>query len=399
MNFEYGCVDISGKELKGTLSAINPDDAMSRLRGMGLTIIDLTEKKGLLEKRPFGKKRITDTDLYNLSKELSVLLNAGINIDHALDIILGSTSKTSLKDTLAQILRDIKGGKTLSQAFADTQKFNPLINVMITVGESVGDIRAAFENIAQYIHFQIQFKNEIRNAMAYPIFLVFASIVILFAIFKLIIPRFFSIFGQETASLPFVSRVLYSISNFINSTNIFFFLLGIGLIGISLRYMNLKKILQGVYSYLVYIPFLKNLIIHLELSKFSYSMYTMLKSGVEFINALILSKDVIQNTMMKVEIERTEQQIKEGKGIADVFSYVSFMPPMMHSMLRVGETSGNLRDIFFELYMVFDERFRNSMRRILALVEPIVITIMGVVVGIIVISLILTVMSVSNIKL
>ncbi len=270
---------------------------------------------------------------------------------------------------------------------------------MIKVGESVGDIRAAFENIAQYIHFQIQFKNEIRNAMAYPIFLVFASIVILFAIFKLIIPRFFSIFGQETASLPFVSRVLYSISNFINSTNIFFFLLGIGLIGISLRYMNLKKILQGVYSYLVYIPFLKNLIIHLELSKFSYSMYTMLKSGVEFINALILSKDVIQNTMMKVEIERTEQQIKEGKGIADVFSYVSFMPPMMHSMLRVGETSGNLRDIFFELYMVFDERFRNSMRRILALVEPIVITIMGVVVGIIVISLILTVMSVSNIKL
>ena len=399
MDFEYRCIDASGKEQSGTITALDLSEAKTKLKGMGLTVTGLIGKKGLLKKRYSIRKRITETDLYNLSKELNVLLKSGITIDKAIEILIGSTANAAFEEALSQILDDIKGGKKLSQAFEDTRKFSPLVNVMIRIGESVGDTRSAFENVAQYMHFQIQFKNEIRNAMAYPLFLVFASTVTLVVIFKLIIPRFFSIFGQDIASLPLVSRALYSISNLMSPANLFLFIVAIGLMVIVAKMFNLRNVPQRIYSYLVYVPFFKGLIICLEFSRFSYSMYSMLKSGVEFINALKLSTGIIQNTFMRGSIERTINQIKEGKSIADVFSYVTFMPPMMHIMIKVGETSGNLKEIFFELYNVFDERFKNSMKRILLLLEPIIITMMGAIVGIIVISLILTVMSVSNIKL
>ncbi len=398
-DFEYRCIDASGKEQRGIISALNLDDAKSRLKGMGLMVIDLIGKKSLSRKQYFVRKRITETDLYNLSKELSVLLKAGITIDKAIEILIGSTANTTFEKTLQHILSDIKGGKKLSQAFEDTRKFSPLINVMIRIGENVGDLRSAFENIAQYMRFQIQLKNEIRNAMAYPLFLIFASTVTLLVIFKLIIPRFIEIFDHDMASLPLLSRALFSISNFMNPTNLFLFLIAVGLIILFARLLNLRRMLRMFYSSLVYLPFFKKLIIYLELSRFSFSMYSMLKSGVEFINALKLSVGIIQNTFMRVSIERTINQIKEGKSIASVFSYISFLPPMMHIMLRVGEKSGNLKEIFFELYSVFDERLKNSMKKILLLLEPVIITIMGVIVGIIVMSLMLTVMSVSNIKL
>jgi general secretion pathway protein F len=128
-------------------------------------------------------------------------------------------------------------------------------------------------------------------------------------------------------------------------------------------------------------------------------MYSMLQSGVEFIKALKMSASVIQNEHIRRAIAALVGQIKEGKKIADVFSQVYLLPEIVPNMIRVGEESGNLKDAYFELYQIFDERFKNSIKRVLILVEPIIIVFMGLIVGFIVISLILTVMSVSNIKL
>lgn len=399
MDFEYLCVDAAGKESKGSLLAFDPKDARSKLKGMGLLVVEIKEKKEKAERFYKGRKKIKDTDLYNFSKELSVLFNSGINLDKALELLLASASDGEMKTMLQQILRDIKSGKSLSLAFEDTARFTPFVNVMVKVGESTGDLKTAFDNISQYMNFQIRFKNEIRNTMTYPIFLILASAVILIAMFKFIIPRFFSIFGQDVSSLPLISRMLYRVSNLVNSANILIVIALLAVVLVFSKGINYRNIFRKAYDYMLYLPVLRNLVLNLELSRFAYSMFSMLKSGVEFIQALKLSKDVIQNAAVRAEIERTLPQIKEGKGIADVFAYVSFIPPMMIGMLRVGENSGTLKEIFFELYSIFDEKFRNSMKRLVTLLEPAVIMVMGIIVGAIVISLILTVMNVSNIKL
>jgi len=400
MNFDYRCIDSSGKSIKGNISAEGTSDAKSMLKERGLTVLELITKETKTAKTFRIRKGIKDTDVYNVSRELSILLKSGIRIDRAFEILINSVSNPQLKEYLSVILKDIKAGKTVAQAFIDTKKFNPLMTTMIYAGESVGDIRSAFENIAQHVRFQIQFKGEIRNAMTYPLFLIFASFVTLLVIFKFIIPRFFSIFGQNPeASLPFTAKILYSVGKFLGLTNIYFFIAVFLLIIISIRMVNIKEVSSRIYSYLILIPLLRKLISYLELSRFSYSMYSMLNSGIEFITALKLSTGIIQHRQMRESIEPTINQIKEGKRIADVFSQISFLPDVFPNMLRVGEESGNLKEIFFELHQIFDERFKNSIKKILALVEPVVITVTGIIVGFIVISLILTVMSVGNIKL
>jgi|GEM_PF-216818 len=255
-----------------------------------------------------------------------------------------------------------------------------------------------FDHLLEKKEFRIKFRNEIRNAMAYPMFLIFASLATLVAIFKLIIPRFFSIFGSNPKHLPLISRFLYDFSKSLNTkTEIAFTFIIIGLYVIS-RYFKLN-LYQKLTNYFVYVPILGNLIIQIELSKFCYAMYAMLKNGVEFIKALDLATNVIRNDFIKEDFKKTSPKIKEGKSISEAFDELSFVPPIFKGMIKVGDESGNMKDMFYELYSLFDEKLKNTIKKVLSLVEPIIITVMGLVVGTIVVSLMLTVMSVSNIKL
>ncbi len=398
MDFKYKCVDQMGRNVAGVMAATSQSEAKSALQGRGLTVIEIEEKIQAVKKQILGKS-VKDSDLYNLFRELCILLKAGIKIDRALEILASSFSASALKDNLLSILRSIKSGKTLAASFEETGRFAPLVITMIHAGESVGDVRSAFENIAEYQRFQIQFKGEIKNALAYPSFLICASFLTIIVILKFVIPRFFSIFGQKEAILPLPAKILYGLGNMMGMANIYFFIVAVVVIIFVVKTANMKGIFSKIYSHLTYVPLLGNLVLYLELSRFSYSMYSMMNSGIEFINALALSTGVIMDQRIRGSVEPCITQIKEGKGIADTFSHIGLLPEIVHNMIKVGEESGNLKDIFLEIHNVFDERFKNTTKRVLALVEPLVITFTGIIVGFIVISLILTVMSTGNLKI
>lgn len=400
MDFEYRSVDAAGKSLNGVVSAFDFKDARLKLRERGLVVIDLAAKTQAQKARRFIGRRITDNDIYDLSREMSILLRSGMKIDAALKVLIDSTINQGLKDAVSQILKDVSSGKTVANAFADAKRFSPLITTTIHVGESVGDLKTAFENIAAYMRFQINFKNEIRNAMTYPLFLIFASFVTLIVIFKFIVPRFFSIFGKASvASLPLPAKMLYSMSSAMSIANLSIFTAFIAGLFVLGRTQYFKGFYHRAYASIIFLPLAGRLILYLELSRFSYSIFSMLNSGVEFINALKLSTGLVQNKYLRDSIEPSIGQIKEGKKIADVFSHINILPNIVPNMLRVGEGSGNLKEIFFEFHQIFDERFKNAVKKALILMEPVIITITGLIVGFIVISLILTVMGVSNIKL
>jgi general secretion pathway protein F len=399
MEFTYNCLDSAGKDSKGVITASDRVDAMVKLRVRGLTVIDLQAKEKKGKSVTLYKKSFNDQDVYNMARELSTLLRSGIRIDRAFELLIRSTSKQDLKGILSSALTDIKAGKGVAQAFDNAGRFSPFLISMIHVGEAVGDLRSAFENVAQYLKFQIQFKSEIRNAMTYPAFLIFASIAMFIFMFNFIVPKFFTIFGTNSSTLPLPAKILYTMSGWFSFTNIgIFAALIIALIVLKRIYPSRIKF-PDLSIYFINLPIVGVLILNLEISRFSYSMYSMLQSGVEFIKALKMSASVIQNEHIRRAIAALVGQIKEGKKIADVFSQVYLLPEIVPNMIRVGEESGNLKDAYFELYQIFDERFKNSIKRVLILVEPIIIVFMGLIVGFIVISLILTVMSVSNIKL
>ena len=395
MDFSYVSLDKSGKEIKGVIEAESLVQAKAKLKESGLLIIKVEPKKeGLFSK----SQKISDEDLYTISKELTVLLSSGIVLDRSLKMVIDSIDKEHLKVFLEGILKDVKGGKALSIAFEEKKMFDPLVITMIKVGESTGNLRDAFDNIAKYLDFRIKFKNEIRNAMAYPMFLVVASLITLVAIFKLIIPRFFSIFGSNPKNLPLISKLLYDFSKSLNTkTEVVSTLVIIGIFALQ-KYFKIN-LYQKLTNYFLYIPILGNLIIQIELSKFSYAMYAMLKNGVEFIKALDLAIGVVKNEFIKDDLKRISPKIKEGISIGEAFDELRFVPAIFKGMIKVGDESGNMKDMFYELYSLFDEKLKNTIKKVLSLIEPIIITVMGLVVGTIVVSLMLTVMNVSNIKL
>jgi general secretion pathway protein F len=398
-DFNYSSLDPAGRENKGFITAKDREQAFSILRTRGLVITDLVEKKKKRSRNFVLRKNFNDTDLYNVAREMSTLLRSGMRIDKAFDLLINATTQQNLKETLDAVLSDVKAGKGVAQSFENTGRFSQLFISMIRINEEVGELHNAFESISQYLRFQIQFKAEIRNAMSYPVFLIFASIVTFFVIFQFIIPRFFSIFGTDSSQLPLPAKILYILSGWMT-----FKTLGV-LVGVGVAVYFARKLypsiikLPNLYNLLFYFPGASRLVMNLEISRFSYSMYAVLQSGVEFIKALRMSAMLIQSPNLRGPVASLVSQIKEGRKIADVFSQVHFLPEIYANMVRVGEESGNLKEMFFELYQIFDERFKNSINRVLVLVEPLIIIVMGMIVGFIVITLILTVMSVSSIKL
>lgn len=400
--FDYHCLDSVGKDLRGNLSAQDVEQAKNQLRKSGMTILALTERpieaKAKSGSRVIFSRKVGEEELYNTARELSILLKSGITIDRALEIAIRSQSNPLMTDALSDVLNEIRSGKGTAAGFSKSSVFTPLMTTMLLVGESVGNLQNAFESIAEYLRFQIQMKGEIRSALAYPLFLIGASIVTILVIFQFILPRFFSIFGKDAqASLPWAVKVLHAMAGGLTLNVVLIVALGVVGLVVLVGWANLKEHLKRLSGYLIFVPLIRNLIISLELSRFSYAMQAMLKSGMEFIKALQLSVGLIQNRSLREQLAPTVRQVQEGKGIADVFAQVEFLPELVPNMIRVGEESGNLKEIFSELHQVFEERFRANVKRMLVLIEPIIISVTGLIVGFIVIALILTVMNVGNI--
>jgi general secretion pathway protein F len=399
MLYKYRCIDQAGRQTSGSLAAESAARARLMLRDMGLSIVEINERqsastgKGLFASR----KSVGDSDLYNMARELSVLLRSGLRIGDSIETVVKSTPNEKLRKALTGISGDIKSGSTVADSFATSGVFSPLVVTIVRVGESVGDLKAAFENFAGHLQFQINFKTEVRNALVYPAFLIIASVIVIGIMFKFIIPRFFNVFGAEQMTmLPLPARILYTISM---KTDIYV-VSAVALLGFVLvRFLNPGKLFSSWYDHALDVPVLKGLILNMELSRFAFSMHTMLSSGIEFIKALGLSTELVQNVRIKNSLLPAIARIREGKGIADVFSSVDILPDIVVNMIGVGEKSGSMKEIFLELFKIFDDRFRNSVKRLVVLIEPAVILVMGLIVGFVVISLILTVMSVGSIKL
>ncbi|MEC4680708.1 MAG: type II secretion system F family protein, partial [Nitrospirota bacterium] len=218
-HFDYHCLDSAGKDLRGSLSTQDTAQAKRQLRESGMTILALTERQVVTKAKAKSgnwaifSQRISETEMYNMARELSILLKSGMTIDRALEIALRSQSNPRMTDALAEALKEIRGGMGIAEGFAKSSAFTPLMTTMLLVGESVGNIQTAFVNIAEYLRFQIQLKEEIRSALAYPLFLIGASVVTITVIFQFILPRFFSIFGKDAqASLPWAVKILHAMA-------------------------------------------------------------------------------------------------------------------------------------------------------------------------------------------
>lgn len=376
------------EKVKGNIEADNLKEAKEKLKREGLRPIKIEEN--IESSNSFGyKKKFRNEDLYILFRQLSLFINSGINIEKAFEILPSQFSKDKGK-ILSDIRDSLRSGSDLSDSMKMTGAFPSLVINMVYVGENTSSLGKIFDKLSDYYIKKRKTQSKIIEAMAYPCILLVTSIFIINFLIINVIPSFGEIFADNNNLLPLPTRILMGFSNFVYKYYLFIILLLIFVVAIAL--IHNKKKPKTFHSLLLKSSYYKMT----RSMNLSFNMDLLLGSGLTVDRSLEIISSMERNSVLKEKYQEILFKLKSGdplyKGVqeADVFSKV------LVSMIRVGEESSSLREIFSIMSSYYEEELNSRNQKILGLMGPILIIIMALIIGFIVLSIALPIFDMVN---
>ena len=393
--FEYEALVSSGEKINGIFEGTN--ESFEKMIASKNIIV--TKKKEISKK--LDKSKFSSDDFLAFIEELYYLTKSGMSIDQAIKMCIKTATKESQQRVFKSLLSELKGGSQLSislkNAFQKEKIHVDSLSVsFISTAEEVGDIANGLLQLFEYLTFQKKIRSDTKQALAYPLFLVFMSIGVAFLIFFLIIPRFSTIFSpEEFAKLPAISHTVLSLGTYLNTHMGGFFIILAIVIG-SLIFL-FKTINISWLSMMYKVPKISNIIVDLQLTILYSAMSTMLKGGLELDKALRQMQKIQLLPELNDLIKNTLFELKRGQKLSTIFSISKIIPSSDIALLHVGESSASLDDIFKSLSIRHSDAFNKNVKKFLSLLEPAVIVGLGVFIAIIVVSIMMAVMSITDI--
>ncbi len=402
MTYSYQALNQNGEIVKGEILAADRSEALKRISSTKL--IPITIKESAKEK-PFKKinifkpKKVKKEELMVATRELSVMLKAGLPLLRALKILIESNKDRKLGEILENIYEEVKKGESLASSLGMEKKyFSDFFINMVKTGEKSGRLPEVLMNISKDLEHSIFVSSEIKNVLAYPVFLLFMSGFALFFIFSFVVPKFTIIIEKLSIELPFYSKIVLGFGTFMKNNLHLVLILFLGVIYLAFALRKNEKFKYLLNRFTFSLPVIKGLLVEIELSRFSHAFSILLKSGIEIINSLKMSIDSIGNLFLRKKFSEVPASLKRGKSLHYSIEDIDVFPKIAVHMIEVGEETGKLPDLLEEISTLFMEKFRNSMKRFISLLEPIIITVMGIIIGFIVISLLSAIMSLNEIR-
>ncbi|WDE13264.1 type II secretion system F family protein [Thalassomonas haliotis] len=395
--YTYKAYDKSGAKVDGQLEAVDKGAALTELKALGLLPSELKEFKATSSL--FVGKKVSLADLEFLTAELSLLLESGVRIDKGIDIIRRTKAKPALATLLNDISRDIKKGKSLSEAFRSHDSiFDNLYCNLIELGEATGNLSDIFNDLAKDLKFRRELQRKIVSSLAYPLVIFFVCILSIFFIFNIIIPKMSSMFtGVE--NLPWYTASMLATSEWMIQYQ---GLLIAGIFGFIFALIFASKhpsVVHWWQRWSLRLPVLKTAIITVERIRFNSGLAMMVKAGVQIDQAIQLSTGNIKNQMLRREMEIAKTKVKGGSALTPALGQTSLYPDFFTSLLEVGEESGNLARVFDEIANRSRQEFESWTDRVTTLIEPLMILFMGGFVGGVVVVMLLSMVSINEIGL
>jgi type II secretory pathway component PulF len=402
MTYAYKALNPGQEIVKGEIQALTQGEALKKIHSLNLLPLAIKARakdKTLKKLALFKSRKVKKEELMVATRELSIMLKAGIPILRALRILVESNKEKKLGDVLAQVYEHTKNGESLGSAlerekphFADT-----IIN-MVRTGEKSGRLAEALCNVSKDLEHALLISSEVKNALAYPVFLLAMSGVSLVFIFVVVIPKFTVILEKINVELPAYSRLVLNTGTFVRDHFVVILILFLlALYGLSLLRKK-KNVRYGINRFLAGAPLIKTLLVQIELSRFSHALAVLLGSGVEIIPSLRMSIEAIGNVFLKTKFSEVTGRLKRGESLHMALRDMGLFPRIAVSMIEVGEETGKLSEILDEISILYMDKFRNSMKRAISLLEPVIICFVGIVIGFIVISLVSAIMSLNEIR-
>jgi len=391
----YRALTSGGEEISGVLQG-TLNDLEKVAKQKNLIIIDFKTTKKKLNTKPFK-----NNDFLALVEELYHLTKAGISIDQALKMLIQTSSKEATRSILQSMLSEIKGGSPLSKSLEFALKkeqveVDALTISFIATAEEIGDIPSGLEQLFDYLTFHKKIQGEIKQALAYPIFLMIMSVLVALLIFFIIVPKFSSIFSpEEFEKLDALPYAVLSIGQYLDAHMTEFFTLFAVLILATV--ILLKKFPIPWMSVFYHTPKLSTIIVSLQLSILYGALSTMLKGGLEIDKALRQFQRIKLLPELQDLLKNALSEIKKGEKLSTVFAISNIIPTTDIALLYVGENSATLPTIFKSLSTRHSEAFQADVKRFLSILEPAVIVLLGIFIAVIVVSIMMAVMSMTDI--
>lgn len=377
--YNYKAMDKNGKAKKGSIEAINLDRAKEKLKSEGLIVQDIKEqgtgKKG-------GGKKVKDKDLAVFCKQFSAVLNAGVTIISALEMMSEQLENKTLKRALQEAQSYVQKGGTLADAFKLNPKvFPPIMINMTAAGEMSGNLEICFDRLTTHFETANALHSKVKGAVTYPIVILIVVAAVVAVLLVGVIPQFSQMFDDLGSELPAATQMLVNLSNFLQHK---WYILVIIVAAIVFGLKAFGKTEPGSLMYAkigIKFPLFGNLTIKSAAATFSRTMATLMASGISLIDAVEQVAKMINNRIIREALLDAKTQIAKGVPLSKPLRDCGIFPPMLPQMTKIGEETGNIEDMMDKVADYYEMEVNDATDALTAAMEPLIIVIMGVVVG------------------
>jgi type IV pilus assembly protein PilC len=403
--FTYTAIDAQGRESAGTLDAATAELAATALRAKGLfpTGVDVAAtatgaivaapvtRKDALARFSFGSG-VSDRERAVFTRQMGVLLRAGMPLLRGLEVLARHERNPALAKVITALAETVRGGGTFSDALTWHPKiFDRLYVNMLKAGEAGGVLATVLERLATFQEKSLQLRGKVRAAMFYPIVVMTVAVGVLAGLLVFVVPRFQQLFADllKGAPLPPLTQFVLSISKAVQSNAL---LVAVGAVALWVAFRVFRGTPAGgrqVDGLLLRLPVIGDLVTKTVIARFSRTFGTLLSSGVPILQALLITRDTCGNARVADAIDQVHEHVKQGAPVARPLEVARVFPPMVTSMIEVGEHTGQLPQMLDQIADIYDAEVDNSVAGLSSLIEPVLIVFLAIVVGTIVVALFL----------
>jgi general secretion pathway protein F len=398
--FSYRAISNQGKTVQGVVAADRIELASRELRSQGLTLLSL-EPAGKAVSRSGdatpGPGNAGSDDVLAMTRELAVLLRAGLPIDRALKVMIDMAADAELRELLEELLASVKSGKGLSQALQPyPDVFSNFYVNMVRSGEASGHLAEVLTRLSDYLANARSVKSSVISALVYPGILLTVAVLSIFGMLGFVVPQFETLFNDMGDALPVLTRAVISAGDALKSYGwLLLVLLGLATYLVR-KWLHSDEGRAKFDRSLVQLPVFGPIVFKYEMSKFSRTVGTLLGNGVSLLQAISIAVETVDNSHVKKALNVLEPAVKRGQRMSVALEDTGTFSPMVIQMVRVGEESGSLDQMMTELAEVYDEEVQAGVKRSLTLLEPALILVMGGVIAIVIIAILMGIMSVND---
>jgi general secretion pathway protein F len=401
--FAYKALDQSGKNVEGLKEADSPRTLRTVLRRDGLFLTEVTGEKQAkaaspeMNVRRWVGGRVKADDVAVATRQLAVLVNAGIPLVDALTALVEQVDHERLKRVLSAVKQRVNEGSSLAEALGQHPKaFSNLYVNMIRAGESSGALDIVLFRLADFTESQARLRSKVLGTLTYPAAMLVIGSVIMGILFTVVIPKITKVFEDTKVVLPWTTRFLIGFSGFVHD---YWWALGLLMAGGIYVFLRWRKTPAGRARWDIWIlqaPIFGPLIRQVAVARFSRTLATLLKSGVPLLTAMEIVRNIVGNTRLAAVIEEASESIKEGESIAAPLKRSGEFPPLVYHMVAIGEKSGDLEGMLGNVANAYDSQVETKIAALTSLLEPVMIVVMGVAVAFIVFSILMPILQINT---